>query len=283
VPGWSILPSVEAAVRALRHAVRYAEWLDVPREEPPTPDLARAEAARSWATARIQGGGPGWLDPLEAGALLSRYGLKPSGTTVRGVPETVDAARAAGFPVALKVADPDVVHKTDRGLVRIGVASESEVVRAVAGFVAELGESDVPVLVQRLARGVEVALGIVRDPGLGPLVMVAAGGTATELWDDRALLLAPVSAADADRALRSLRIWPLLAGYRGAATTDTADLVERIVSLGQLAADVPELAEADLNPIVVTPDGSELVDVKVRLAMSPAVDAGVPRRLRTPG
>jgi len=283
MPGWSILPSVDAAVRALRHAVRYAEWLNVPREEPPTPDLARAEAARSWATARIQHSGPGWLDPVEARALLGRYGLTPSGTTVHGVPEAVEAARATGFPVALKVADPDVVHKTDRGLVRIGVASETEVVRAVAGFAAELGRRDVPVLVQPMVRGVEVALGIVRDPGLGPLVMIAAGGTATELWDDRALLLAPVSAGDADRALRSLRIWPLLAGYRGAAMVDTADVVERIVSLGQLAADVPEVAEADLNPVVVAPEGSELVDVKLRLATSAEVDRGVPRRLRSPG
>ena len=76
-----------------------------------------------------------------------------------------------------------------------------------------------------MAHGVEVALGVVRDPGLGPLVMVAAGGTATEVWDDRRLLLAPVTAQDAAGALRSLRIWPLLAGFRGSAPVDEQALV----------------------------------------------------------
>jgi acyl-CoA synthetase (NDP forming) len=131
-----------------------------------------------------------------------------------------------------------------------------------------------------MAHGIAVALGVVRDPGLGPLVMVAAGGTATEVLDDRRLLLAPVSAQDAARALRSLRIWTLLAGYRGSEPVDEQALVELIVALGRLAVDVPELVEADLNPVVATPQGVEIVDVKLRLDRATSVDAGIPRRLR---
>ena len=131
-----------------------------------------------------------------------------------------------------------------------------------------------------MARGIEVALGVIRDPGLGPMVMVAAGGTATEVWNDRTLLLAPVSAQDAARALRSLRIWPLLSGYRGSEPVDEQALVDLIVALGRLAVDVPELVEADLNPVMCTPQGAALVDVKLRLDHGGPVDAGVPRRLR---
>jgi acyl-CoA synthetase (NDP forming) len=130
--------------------------------------------------------------------------------------------------------------------------------------------------------GPELALGVVRDPGLGPLVMVAAGGTATEVWNDRTLLMAPVSPQDAARALRSLRIWPLLAGYRGSTPVDEQALVTVIVALGRLAADLPEVAEVDLNPVVPTPEGVRLVDTKIRLDHGTAVDAGVPRRLREP-
>jgi len=131
-----------------------------------------------------------------------------------------------------------------------------------------------------MATGVELALGIVRDPGFGPLVMVAAGGVATEVWNDRAFLVPPVSPRDAARVVRSLRIWPLLDGYRGAELVDVAGLESLVVSLGQLALDIPELAEIDLNPVLVTTGGVVLVDVKVRLTAPTPSDAGIPRRLR---
>jgi hypothetical protein len=109
---------------------------------------------------------------------------------------------------------------------------------------------------------------------------VAAGGTATDLLDDRAFLLPPVTAQDAARAVRSLRIWPLLDGFRGQPRVDSTALEAVVVRLGQLAEDVPQIADVDLNPVLVGPDGVALVDVKVRLAGSLPIDAGIPRRLR---
>ena len=126
-------------------------------------------------------------------------------------------------------------------------------------------------------------MGVVRDPGFGPLVMVAAGGVATGILDDRAFLLPPFTKTDAARAIRSLRIWPLLDGYRGSTPIDTTDLEEMVVALGELALDVPEIAELDLNPVMCTPAGTVLVDVKVRLEDASPVHAGVPRQLRMPG
>jgi acyl-CoA synthetase (NDP forming) len=196
------------------------------------------------------------------------------------------AARAAervGFPVVLKVADRTVVHKTERGLVRVGLRSAAAVADAVRAFATELGRERVPVLVQPVVGGVEIALGVVRDPGFGPMVMVAAGGVATGILDDRTFLLPPSTRRDAARAIRSLRVWPLLQGYRGSPPADVEALVDVLVRLGELASDVPEVAEADLNPVLCTPQGVVLVDVKVRLAPAAPLDPGVPRRLRPVG
>jgi acyl-CoA synthetase (NDP forming) len=145
-----------------------------------------------------------------------------------------------------------------------------------------LGEEQVAILVQPMVTGTELAVGVVRDPGLGPLVRVAAGGIATELWDDQRLLVAPVTRADAESAVRSLRIWPLLAGFRGQRPADTETLIELVTAVGLLAHEVPEVVEMDLNPVVVQARGCELVDVKVRTAPADPWDSGVPRRLRPP-
>jgi acyl-CoA synthetase (NDP forming)/GNAT superfamily N-acetyltransferase len=280
LPGVTVLPSVDSAIRSLTHAVGYGAWLHTPRSVAPVTDPARLTVVRCWVDEHLEGEEAGWLGPADAASLLSSYDVTPSGVVARGAAGAAAAAAEVGLPVAVKVADPHVVHKTERGLVRADLPYLEQVRSAVEDFAAETGDPEVEVLVQPMAHGIEVALGVVRDPGLGPLVMVAAGGTATEVWDDRRLLLAPVSAQDAARALRSLRIWTLLAGYRGSEPVDEQALVDLIVALGRLAVDVPELVEADLNPVVATPQGAELVDVKLRLDHAATVDAGVPRRLR---
>jgi acyl-CoA synthetase (NDP forming)/GNAT superfamily N-acetyltransferase len=281
VPGLTVLPSVESAVRAIGHAARYAEWRRQPRTAAAEPDRERSSVLRAWARERTAAGASGWVGPREADRLLRPYGYVVAGTIARGVDAAVAAAAAAGLPAALKVADADVVHKTERGLVRVGLATLAEVEGAARAFAAEVGHDDVDILVQPMLDGVEIAVGIVRDPGLGPLVMVAPGGTATELWHDSHLLLAPVSDADVRRALRSLRTWPLLAGFRGSAHVDVDALAELVVAVGALATEVPEVAELDLNPVLVRADGVTLVDVKIRLAPGTASD-DQPRSLRAP-
>ena len=221
----------------------------------------------------------GWT-PRTSPPCSTDYDLAPEGRVVHDPVAAATAAAELGYPVAVKVADPDVVHKTDRGLVRVGMRSAPEVVAAVRDFERELGREGGAVLVQPLGAGVEIAVGVVRDPGFGPLVMVAAGGTATDLWDDRAFLLPPVTRQDAARAIRSLRTWPLLDGFRGQPRADSAALEDLVVRLGRLAEDVPQVADVDLNPVLVGPDGCVRVDVKVRLADAVPVDAGIPRRLR---
>ena len=269
-----------SAVRALSRVVRYAEWLAAPREagDPTDADVRRTVQRRATDLLR-EADADGWLPPEQAAVLLADYGVEALGETVVGAVAAVAAAQEMGYPVAMKVADPEVVHKTDRGLVRIGISGDLQVAAAVADFAAELGTVP-PLLVQPMASGIEVALGVVREPALGSLVMVAAGGVATDVWDDRVFLVPPLSHADATRALRSLRIWPLLEGYRGSAPADVAGLEQLVLAVGRLAADVRELAELDLNPVFVGANGCAVVDVKMRLAVPVGPDPAAPRQLR---
>jgi acyl-CoA synthetase (NDP forming)/GNAT superfamily N-acetyltransferase len=277
IPGLTTFRSPASAARALARAAWYTGWRAVPVVEAPTTDPDEVQAARGWcrqflAESSKEGE---WLDVTAARGLLDRYGLRVIGEVVSGADAAVDAAARLGFPVAVKACEVDGVHKTERGLVRLGLASERDIREAVAS----LGEHT-DVLVQPMVAGIEVALGLVHDPGMGPLVMVAAGGVATDVWNDRVFLVPPVSAADAARALRGLRIWPLLRGFRGAPAADHSALERLAVALGRLAADVPEVTELDLNPVIVREDGCVIVDVRLRLSDSDDPGAGVPRQLR---
>jgi acyl-CoA synthetase (NDP forming) len=278
--------SSTAAVRALGRAARYAAWLDE-RMADVDADAAAAEpwgsrlARRERAAALLDHDATpdGWVSPAAAAALLADYELAPAGAVVAGPEEAAALAASFGFPVVVKVAGGEVVHRTDRGLVRVGVPDARAVERAVQAFCRELGRSDVPVLVQPMIEGVEMAVGVVRDPSVGPLVMVGAGGVTTDLLADRVYLLPPVTPRDVRRVLRSLRCWPLLTGFRGAPPVDLGALVEVVVACGRLVEEVPEVAELDVNPVMAAPEGCTLVDVKLRLVPNPAPSWDEPRQL----
>lgn len=272
-----------SALRALGRAVRYAGWLeaqdlaDAALEEPVDRDVART--ARQRAQALLADEDSRWLGADDAASLLEGYGLGPVGCPARSATAAVACATRMGLPVAVKVTDPGVVHKTELGLVRTGLRTQAQVRRAFRDFHDALGHPP-EVLVQPMLTGTEVALGLVRDPVMGPLVMVASGGVATDVWDDRAFLVPPVTAADAARAVSSLRIARLLDGFRGAPAADRAVLESMVAALGRLAVDVPELAELDLNPVMVDETGARVVDAKVRLARPIGPDPAAPRQLR---
>lgn len=278
-----VLSSTDAALRALGHAADYTAW----REEEASQDgaddgevTAGVPAAAIAGLVAEVGEEGGWLDLRQTRLLLDPVGLGPVGDAASSPEGAAAAAGELGYPVAVKVVDPDVQHRTERGLVRVGLRSDGEVLATVRAFEERLGRPPRDVLVQPVVSGVELAVGVVRDPTLGPLLMVAAGGVATDVLDDRAFLLPPVRRCDVRRALHSLRVWPLLDGYRGGAPVDLDSLVGLVTRLAALAVDVPQLAELDVNPLVVSASGCLAVDVTVRLAPSPALDAGVPRRLR---
>jgi acyl-CoA synthetase (NDP forming)/GNAT superfamily N-acetyltransferase len=265
-PGITLVPSIEDAVGALARIVGHEEWRAAPREELAAVDLARGVESRRAAGRLLDELGEGFLPQPRVAGLLAAYGMEVEGVHVASAEEAGDAAERLGVPVAVKVDDPEVVHRTDRGLVRVGLAGRTEVTAAVRRFAGVLGVAACPVVVQPVRHGVELAIGLVQDPTVGPLVMVAAGGVTTELLDDRRFLVAPVTGQEAAEALRRLRSWPLLDGFRGSPPVDVAAVERLVVAVGQLAAEVPEIVEMDLNPVMVDGEGAHLVDVKVRLA-----------------
>jgi acyl-CoA synthetase (NDP forming) len=205
-----------------------------------------------------------WLDGVGAdwSAFLRDYGIGAARARVVGArEEAVAAAEATGYPVVLKTAEEAIHHKTEADGVRLGLADGDAVGAAYDDLAARLGPR---VLVQSQLTGVEVALGIVRDPLLGPLVVVAAGGTLVELVAERAVALPPVDRETAREMVARLRVARLLAGYRGSAASDVEALVDAIVALGQVAVELGDrLQGLDLNPVVVGPDSALVVDALI--------------------
>jgi acyl-CoA synthetase (NDP forming) len=263
-----VYASVEDALRALEHAAWYSAWRRAPRGSVGRVDHGHVESARELMRTMLdRHPDGGWLPVAAAKGLLGQYGVVLVESVLSSTADaSVEAADRVGYPVVVKVADPDIVHKTDRGLVVSDLRTAAEVRSAVARIYRTLAVEAAPVLVQRqVTGGVELAVGMVRDPAFGPLVMVAAGGVATDVWADQTFLIPPVTDLDAARAIRSLRIWPLLAGHRGSPACNVDGLGQLVQAVAALAVDLPEIAELDLNPVIVTAEDLALVDVKLRV------------------
>jgi acyl-CoA synthetase (NDP forming)/GNAT superfamily N-acetyltransferase len=257
----------EDAVRALSHACWYAAWRHAPRGvRPSLGDMDRHRARR--LVRDVLDTNPGW-QPIEVcRQLLAAYGIRPVPSATADSPQAArQAADSMGYPVALKAAAPDLVHKSDVGAVILDLNGPDAVADAYVRIADALDQARPVVLIQAMASaGVELAAGIVHDPSFGSVVSLRAGGTTTDLASAPMLRLVPVTDVDAGRMWRGLAVAPLLSGYRGRPPADTAALEDLVQRLGLLAEDVPEVAELDLNPVVVTTDGIALVDVKLRLA-----------------
>jgi acyl-CoA synthetase (NDP forming)/GNAT superfamily N-acetyltransferase len=260
-----VYPLPEDAVRALGRAAHYAEWRRRPIGD--RPELSSVDSQRARAVIREASPG-GWQPPAVAEALLDAYGIPTVPARVAtDIGEAVRLATELGYPVAVKAADPNVVHKSDIGAVWLNLSGPEAVRRAYIAIATVLGVSTPDVIVQRMApSGVELVAGLVHDPRFGSLVMAGLGGVQTDLLGDRSFRLLPLTTADAHDMWCSLRSAPLLTGYRGSEPADTGAVEDLLLRLGRLAEEVPEVAELDLNPVLAGPDGAVAVDVKLRLA-----------------
>jgi acyl-CoA synthetase (NDP forming) len=257
----------ENAVRALACAARYASWRARPEDPPPALPGFDAAAARRRAHAAFRSGAE-WLEPADAFALLADAGIPVAAVElVASADQARERARALGVPLALKAANPLLVHKTEAGALRLGLADPDAVARAFAELERALGARMGGALLQPMvAPGTELIAGISHDPGFGPLVMLGLGGTLAELFGDRALHIVPLGPLGAKELRESLRCAPLFRGYRGAEPLDGRAVDDVLLRLARLAAEVPEIAELDVNPLVVGPLGATAVDVRIRVA-----------------
>jgi acyl-CoA synthetase (NDP forming) len=192
--------------------------------------------------------------------LLAEYGIEVAvARPAASVGAALAAAEEIGYPVVLKTDEPSVQHKSDVGGVLLGIGAAGELASAYADLAARLGPR--ALVCRTVPAGVELALGIVRDPELGPLVVVGAGGVLVELLSDRSVALPPVSAQLADELLARLRVATLLGGVRGAPPADMAAVIRAISGLAELATELGDRLEAlDINPLICGPDGAIAVD-----------------------
>jgi acetyltransferase len=207
--------------------------------------------------------GRGLLAPGDARDLLASAGVPVVETASCGDPEAaVAAAGRLGYPVVVKVAHPDLTHKSDVGGVRLGLAS-GDAVRSAAADLLALADG-ATVLVQPQRKGVELLVGGIRDPEFGPVVIAGLGGILVETRHDVQLAVAPVDEADAAALLRSLRGAAVLDGLRGSAPVDVGAVAAVIAGIGDLMTDNPEICELDLNPVLATGTGCVAVDWRIR-------------------
>ena len=257
--GIPVLDGAEAALRAIRHAFDHRDFCA--REASEAPAAAAATQVQWWRRRLVESPAVDEATGLE---LLSTFDIPvtPSRVT-ESAEEAARAAREVGLPVALKTGLV-VAHKTDVDGVRLALADEAAVRAAYEDLAARLGSR---VLVCAMApAGVELALGVIRDPDFGPLVMVGAGGVLVELLADVQFALAPVSKREARELLERLRIYPLLLGLRGRPAADLDALCAVMSRLSALAVALEDVVEEiDINPLIATPQGCVAVDALVRV------------------
>jgi acetyltransferase len=260
--GYPVYRNALPCLRGVRAAADFgalAEAHKSGRNVPVRPSNIDRETAR----VRLHAAGAK-LSEREAKAVLAAYRLPVTREILaRDAEEAVAHARAIGAAVALKIDSPDIAHKTEAGAIRLDVRGEAAVRLAYAEVLAAARRYAPAatlngVLVQEMAApGIEMILGIVRDPVFGPVVAAGLGGIHVEVLRDVAYRIAPVTAEQAHAMLRELRAYPLLAGVRGASAADTDAVVDAIVRLSWFAHDfAPQLAELDINPLRVFERGS---------------------------
>jgi acetyltransferase len=258
----------ESAVKTLAGMARLASL----RAAVADPAAPAVDPGRSRAWLAGLGPGAGQLGMPELAPLLDAYGIpRLAARVVEGPTDAAAAAEAIGFPVALKVVSPDIIHKTDVGGVVLGLPDAGAVRAAAAAMLARVarerpGAAVRGLLVEAMApAGKELLLGGVRDEQFGPLVMVGLGGIYVEIFADTAARLAPVSSAEALGMLDELRVAPLLRGARGEPPVDREALAVLVSRFSQLLVDLPEIREIEINPLTVGPGAALAVDARARL------------------
>ena len=277
----------EAAARALGRVADYARWRRRPLGEIVEPAGIDRDAARrvvdrvlagsdapSPARARAGDDAGRWCSTEEAAEILAAYGVTSARSAlVTSADEGAALQRDWGVPVAVKVAA--AIHKADVGGLALDLRSGAAVAEAIGRIERNLhahglAEHVGGYLVQEMIdEGIEMVVGVTHDPSFGPIIVTGMGGTLVELLRDVAVRITPVTDQDVPEMLGELRMAPLLRGYRGSPPADVAALTDLIHRVNAMVEDLPEVAELDLNPVFVRPEGQGVVTVDVRLRLAP--------------
>ncbi len=266
----------ENAVRGFLHLVRFKRGQDELMETPPSiPDHWEPdrEAAMRPIHAALQTG-ESWLSETESKTVLAAYGVPVVETRfAAGIEAAVAAADAIGYPVGLKIVSPDITHKSEVGGVELELEDADRLRRAGERILKRAGERrpdarisgfSVQQMVRR-ANGHELIIGASTDPVFGPVLLFGHGGTAVEVRNDQSLALPPLNMTLARNMMADTRVYRLLQGYRDQPPVDLDGIAVALINLSQLIADVPEIAEVDVNPLLASPEAVIGMDARIKV------------------
>ena len=265
--------SPERAIAALKAMCDYADWLARPprlvTRFPVNRRRVERIIGRHLKTRVLQVG------EADAKEILAAYGFGvPPGRPAATVEEALDAAAKIGFPVAMKIVSPDVIHKSDIGGVRLNLDSDQGVRDAFDLMMLRVRERAPNariegVYVEKMsARGREVILGMTRDPQFGPMLMFGLGGIFVEVMKDVTFHIAPITEAEARQMLESTRSFAVLKGVRGQRSVDLDTIALTLQRISQLVTDFPEIKEMDINPFIVGEIGTESIAADARITLA---------------
>jgi acetyl coenzyme A synthetase (ADP forming)-like protein len=263
----------EDAAKALAHAVWYGKWLTEPSGVARIfPNVRRLEAAA--IVSKALAGGGGWLGSSDTDRFLQCYGIPlAKSVTVDSPQDAARVARTFSGKVALKASAPGLLHKTELGAVKVDLTQDhvEGAAREMVTSLRRAGIEGASFLIQEMVPdAVEMFVGVTNDPNFGPLIACGAGGALVELLRDVSVRLTPLTDLDARQMIRSLKTFPILEGYRGGPRQDIEALEEILLRVGQMVEDMSEIAELDLNPVMIRREGSGavVVDARVRIGES---------------
>jgi acetyltransferase len=283
--GVAVYETPEEAIRAFAMVQTYRRNQALLSEAPTASELAAPDLAAARATIRAAlADGRELLDELEAKTVLKAFGVPvvPTIAIEASADAAVRAALEIGYPVALKIRSPDISHKSDAGGVQLNLRDDAELRQAVVTMLARVTAAlpdarldgfTVQAMVRRpLAQ--ELIVGASVDPTFGPVLLFGQGGTAVEVLADRAIALPPLNRVLGRELISRTRVAKLLAGYRDHPPARLDAICDVLIALSQMLADLPELAELDINPLLADDQGVIALDARLRVSRTPGAGAG---------
>lgn len=264
----------EVPARIISRAITYENWRQQPIGQATHNSDIDLSMVKSNCAKALSERRSGWLTTEETYAILGAMNLPlAQGTVATGAEEAVHLAQKIGYPVAVKLASHQIVHKTEMGGVHLDLADEQAVrnsFEAIRARFAQMNKLEAMegVLVQpMLSGGVEVMIGMTRDPLFGPLIAFGLGGIHVEILGDVQFRVAPLTGRDATEMVRTIKGYRLLTGYRGQPAVDLKAIEEVLLRVSQLVEAIPQINEIDLNPVFALPEGQgcQIVDARIRI------------------
>ena len=260
----------EGSIRALKAMLRFADWIKTPEGNISEFDVDKAKVSKVFDKVKEEGRTN--LLEEEGLEILSAYGFPlPKSILAKTEDEAVEAANKIGYPTVMKIASPQIVHKSDAGGVKVNLSSDKEVRDAFKVIVDNAKKYDSKaeikgvLIVEMVKGGKEMIIGSKLEPGFGPVVMLGMGGIYVEILKDVTFRLAPFTDQEANDMISSIKTKKLLEGVRGEKPSDVGKLSECIQRLSQLVTDFREIKELDMNPVLVMEkgEGCKILDVRI--------------------